>query len=74
MQDNHPVKDDVDLGLAVMRSVCPEMEMSIPEMAEVCNCHPSLLYVIFNRACKKMRARLREEGIMVSDLKQWQDK
>lgn len=62
-------KTDIDLGLAVLRSVCPDRPMNCVEIAEVCGCHHSRIDQIEKQAIRKIRGRLHHHGIMVEDLK-----
>ena len=69
MSDNHPVKEDIDLGLAIMRSLFPDTPLNIMEQSRFCGCHPSRLYQIEKSAMQKLRGRLRGYPEIIDTLK-----
>lgn len=59
MSDNHPKKDSIDLGLAIMRALYPNTPLNPLQQSYFCDCHPSLIYEIEKSAMRKLRGRLR---------------
>jgi hypothetical protein len=58
MANNHPLKEEIDLGLAILGSLCPGTALNCTEISHFCGCHPSLIYAIEKRAMQKLRGRL----------------
>ena len=58
MSDNHPVKDSIDLGLAILRSRHPGIALNCTEISHFCGCHQSRIAQIEKRAIQKLRGRL----------------
>ena len=63
------MKNEIDLGLAILRSAAPTVAMNCAEIACFCGCSAGIISRIEKLAMRKLRGQLRGHPEILAELK-----